>query len=113
MAVISLNLGTNLNIGFLFAPAFAMLFYAIGVMVGKAKQNYFIGIRTPWTLASEKVWDKTHHVGAQLFKWCGLICLLGVFWPELAFWFILAPIILSVVVMFVFSYLEFKKEKRR
>ncbi len=40
---------------------------ALGNVLGKVKKNFFVGIRTPWTLASDVVWDRTHRVGAWLF----------------------------------------------
>jgi uncharacterized membrane protein len=52
--------GYYINFIQFFMPAFGILFYFIGIMTKHAKQNYMIGIRTPWTLASEEVWDKTH-----------------------------------------------------
>ena len=49
-----------------------MLFFAMmGNMLGKIRRNYFMGIRTPWTLASERVWNDTHRFGARMFVLCG------------------------------------------
>jgi len=45
----------------------AVLFFFLGSMMPKLKQNYTIGIRLPWTLHSEIVWDKTHQFGGKLF----------------------------------------------
>lgn len=51
-----------------------MLFFAmIGNMLGKVRRNYYVGIRTPWTLASERVWNDTHRFGAWAFVLCGVI----------------------------------------
>lgn len=72
------NLGVSINMNALLAPAFAALLYAAGEMMGKAKQNYMIGIRTPWTLANNQVWEDTHRVGGIVFKACGVITLLGI-----------------------------------
>ncbi|MCK7526814.1 MAG: SdpI family protein [Ignavibacteriales bacterium] len=46
-------------------PAMGLLFIVIGSMLRKAKRNFFIGIRTPWTLSSDYVWDKTHQLGCS------------------------------------------------
>ncbi len=72
------NLGFRFNMVRMLTPAFAVLFYFCGVLMGKAKRNYFVGIRTPWTLNNEAVWDKTHRLGGKLFKAAGVVALLGV-----------------------------------
>ena len=106
------NLGYNLNMTLFLIPAFSALFYFIGVMIGKAKRNYFIGIRTPWTLASDTVWDKTHALGGKLFKIAAIISLIGMFFGDLAIWFMLAPVMLCSVFIVVYSYLLFRKETK-
>lgn len=104
------NSGYKFNMGSLISPAIGILFFYAGSLIGKAKQNYFVGIRTPWTLASENVWDKTHLIGGKLFKASGIIALLGFFVPSLAFYFVLIPVIFSAIFCMVYSYIEYKKE---
>ena len=104
------NLGYMLNMTLFLIPAFATLFYFIGVMISKAKRNYFIGIRTPWTLASDSVWDKTHALGGKLFKLAAIISLIGMLFGQYAIWFMLVPVMLSSVFIVVYSYLLFRKE---
>ncbi len=101
------NLGFRFDIGRFLSPALGVLFYYIGVLLGQAKQNWFIGIRTPWTLSSEKVWTKTHKIGAKLFKASGSICLLAIFLPQYALFFILGPIILASLYLIVYSYFAY------
>jgi uncharacterized membrane protein len=50
-----------------------VLFAAMGNLLGKVRRNFFIGIRTPWTLASERVWNATHRFAAKTFVATGLI----------------------------------------
>jgi uncharacterized membrane protein len=104
------NLGIVFNMNMVLMPAFAVLFYYMGVLLEKAKRNYFIGIRTPWTLASDKVWDKTHKLGAKLFKVTGLLALFSIFFYNYAFFFVFIPIIGSSLYLVIYSYYEFKKE---
>ena len=61
------------------APAMGGLYYGIGVLMGSTRLNWFVGIRTPWTLSSEEVWDSTHAMGAKLFKLCGVLAFAGLF----------------------------------
>lgn len=111
--VISLawNLGQRFQIIQLLAPAFAVVFYYAGVLCSKAKRNWFIGIRTPWTLSNEVVWEKTHERGAKLFKASGVITFFGALFPEYAIILVLAPVIGSVVYAIVFSYFEYQKQE--
>lgn len=106
------SLGSRFNMNQFFSPAFAVLFFYAGILIEKSKRNYFIGIRTPWTLSSEAVWDKTHKIGGKLFKASAIISLLGLFFPDYAVWFLLAPVIFSAIFTFVYSYVEFKKESK-
>lgn len=103
------NLGKKFNIIQVLVPAFSGLFFYCGVLVEKAKRNWFIGIRTPWTLSNDKVWDETHRIGGKLFKIIGLISLLGLFLPRYFFFIMLLPLIFLVFFLFFFSYFKFKK----
>lgn len=104
------NLGGNFDMSRAIIPALAVIFYAVGVLIGKAKMNYSIGIRTPWTLSNEVVWSKTHRLGSAFFKAAGILCLLGIFLSNLAFYIIIGCVILSVLVLFVYSYIEYRKQ---
>lgn len=112
LLTIFFNLGYTFNMTTFLIPAFATLFYFMGFMVSKAKRNYFIGIRTPWTLASDSVWDKTHKLGGKLFKIAAIITLLGVLLGQYAIWFMLVPISLVAIITVVYSYLVFRKEAK-
>ena len=49
-----------------------------GNVMGKLRPNHFVGIRTPWTLANDRVWDQTHRYGGKVFVLGGaLLCVLG------------------------------------
>jgi len=105
------NLGGRFNMVYTMVPAFSVLFYYIGVMTGHAKRNWFIGIRTPWTMSSEMVWDKTHQLGGKLFKISALVALAGIFFGQYAIFFMVGPALLTAACTFIYSYLEYKKEK--
>jgi len=87
-----------------------LLFFYTGILCEKAKRNWFIGIRTPWTLSNENVWNKTHKAGGKLFKIAGIVALLGAFFQKYALYFILVPIILVTVCTIAYSYFEYQKE---
>jgi uncharacterized membrane protein len=79
------------------------------------RPNYFIGIRTPWTLENEQTWKKTHRLGGRLWMAGGILIVFISFIIRsnnaLAITF---AIILSVMVIvpIVYSYIEFQKEKK-
>ncbi len=110
---IAWSLGIKINSIQALSPAFAMLMYFMGILVGKSKQNWFIGVRTPWTLSSVNVWNKTCSLGRKLYKTCGIIALLGLFLPNFAIFFILTPLLLTSAYLVLYSYLEFRKENKK
>lgn len=54
-----------------------LFFIVMGNVMGKLERNFWMGIRTPWTLANHQVWEKTHRMGAWLFVAAGTIGLLS------------------------------------
>lgn len=106
------NTGTYFDMVKLMILPIAALFYFTGVFIGKTKRNFFIGIRTPWTLSSDVVWDKTHKIGGKLFKISGIIGLLGIFFGSNAFYFILIPAIFSAIFTAIYSYFEYQRIKK-
>ena len=104
------NSGFRINMITLLSPAFAILFYYSGILLENVKRNWFIGIRTPWTLSSEKVWEKTHKIGGKLFKIAGVFSLAGILFQSYAIFFIVIPVILVAVYTIVYSYFEYQKE---
>jgi uncharacterized membrane protein len=107
-----LNLGFQFSLNQFLVPAFGIFIYACGVLLGKAKRNFFIGIRTPWTLSSDTVWAKTHVLGGLLFKISGVIAILGILFPNLALLFLLAPLLAVSMIAIVYSYVLFRSEAR-
>lgn len=106
------NLGyTNFGMSRAMLPALGVLFFFIGYMLRKAKRNFFIGIRTPWTLSSDRVWDETHRLGSILFMISGALALTGSFFGGMtAFWFVFLPIIGSTLITLVYSYVIYQRE---
>lgn len=106
------NLGyTNFGMSKAMLPALGILFFFVGYMLRKAKRNFFIGIRTPWTLSSDRVWDETHRLGSVLFMISGVFAFIGsLFGGKTAFWFLFVPLIGSTLITLVYSYLLYEKE---
>lgn len=111
--VIAWNLGVGFSMSQMLAPAIGVLFFFIGILTSKAKRNYSIGIRTPWTLANERVWEKTHVVSGKLFKIAGIIAIFGAVFVQYAFYFVLIPVIAVSIFAYVYSYDVFRKIKAK
>jgi uncharacterized membrane protein len=105
------NIGAYFNMAMFMAPAIGIIFYYVGVLTEKSERNWFIGIRTPWTISSDKIWKKTNKLGGKLFKIAGVLAVLSIFIPEYAIFITTIPVILLAFYTIVYSYLEYKKEK--
>ncbi|MCJ7450788.1 MAG: SdpI family protein [Candidatus Nanohaloarchaeota archaeon QJJ-9] len=105
----ALNLGYSFNITQAIAPALAGIFYAVGVLLKNAERNWFIGLRTPWTLSSEEVWEKTHEKGSLVFKVLGVVSLAGLIIPQYFEYIILPGAVFAAVFSFVYSYLVYRR----
>lgn len=110
--IILWNLGYEISPNYYIPVSIGLLFFYIGVLCENSKRNWFVGIRTPWTLSSDNVWDKTHKLGGKLFKIAGIIALIGVFFQNYVIYFILVPTLFVSVFLIVYSYVEFRKEKK-
>jgi len=106
------NMGYRFSMSLQMIPGLTIIFYYSGILIEHAKQNYFIGIRTPWTLANETVWNKTHKVGSKLFKIASVLILIGLLTPDNAFT-IMMTIVLSISAYLVaYSYVQYRKIKK-
>jgi uncharacterized membrane protein len=108
------NMGyTDFNMGQMMLPALGLLFMLSGVLLWKAKRNFFIGIRTPWTLSSDTVWEKTHRLGAILFFFSGVLAMFGAFLSgAIAFLLVLVPLLASSLFLVVYSYVVYRQETK-
>ncbi len=90
----------------------AVLFIALGNYLPRVKSNWWIGIRTPWTLESEAVWRETHRVGGRLFVLGGVVAGLSVVLPAaLRMWVSLTGLVLAGLVPVVYSYVLWRREQ--
>ena len=89
------------------------LFAFLGNYMQTVKPNYFIGIRTPWTLESETVWRKTHQLGGKLYFIAGLLTMILPFILKESFETVFLVIIgTASVIPIAYSFILFKQEKK-
>jgi len=113
LQVVMWNLGVKISPNAFLPIAVGVMFIGIGVLCENTKRNWFVGIRTPWTLSSDRVWDKTHKLGGRLFKIAGVIAIVGIFFQRYVVFFILIPALLVAVYTVVYSYFEYRKERQQ
>jgi len=112
LLTIGFNLGYSFNMTQLLVPAFAGLFYYLGLLMEKVEPNWFVGIRTPWTLSSPVVWKKTHRIAGRLFRAAAIASLIGLAFPSLGLIIAVSLVLAAAVFSMVYSYLEYQKEKK-
>ena len=112
LEIILWNVGIKLSPVVLITVGMGILLFYIGILCENSKRNWFIGIRTPWTISNEMVWEKTHKIGGKLFKIAGIITFIGAFFQRYAVFFIIIPVISVTIYVVVYSYLEYQKEKK-
>jgi uncharacterized membrane protein len=108
VVTIQAALGANFNISTIVMVAVGLLLMVLGNFMGKVRKNFFIGIRTPWTLASDEVWAKTHRLGG----WCLVIAgaamaLLAVLAPTVE-WIIYIVVAMALIPV-VYSYVAYRR----
>jgi uncharacterized membrane protein len=95
-------------------PLIGLLFAFLGNYFKTIKPNYFIGIRTPWTLENEDIWKKTHLLGGKLWFIGGLLMAMTFVLPnKIQFYTFMGITAVISIVPIVYSYLEFKKAKNQ
>lgn len=107
--VLRASLGASgLPPAFVFVPTGALI-AILGNLMGKFHKNFFIGIRTPWTLASDEVWLRTNRLGGRLMVAGGLLLIATSLLPHLAVPVLIAVVIAIAVIPAAYSYVVYKR----
>lgn len=106
-------LGYTFKMTLMLLPVMGLLFIGIGYLMKSAKRNFFIGIRTPWTLSSDYVWDETHKLGAKTFMASGVVIFISAFLDENGIWLMTAVLLVAVFVPIGYSYILFARQEKK
>lgn len=106
------NLGYRFDVTQAIVPVLAVTYYVAGLVIENASQNWFVGIRTPWTLSDEAVWNETHRRSGILFKLAGLVTLLAIPFPEYFVLLAIGPIAVAALVPTVYSFVLYRRLHR-
>ena len=111
VALLAYALGAPVRIDRVIAAGLGLLFIVLGNYLTRVEPNWFVGIRTPWTLSSESVWHRTHRLGSRVFVAGGVLCVLTVFLPTaVAFPVLAGTTLVTALVPVVMSYVLWKQE---
>jgi uncharacterized membrane protein len=111
LAILAYGLGAPVRMDRVAAAGLGVLLIVVGNYITRVEPNWFVGIRTPWTLSSERVWHRTHRVGGWIFVTGGTLIVLTLFVPSGAVMpVLLGTIALVAVVPVVLSYVWWRRE---
>lgn len=106
-------LGYVTDVGLFIRLGLGIMFMIMGNYLTQVKHNFFFGLRTPWTLANEQVFVKTHRLGGKLFVAAGIITLLTLFLTgKYAFVITVGSLLLAALIPAVYSYFLYQQERK-
>ncbi len=111
--IVAVGLGAPVDPARFIPFAVGLLFALLGNWLPKIRSNWWMGIRTPWTLESDEVWRSTHRLAGWLFVAAGVaIMAASLVLPVEAVAWVIAPVVtVAVGVPFVYSYVAYRREK--
>jgi uncharacterized membrane protein len=110
--IIANGLGYTVQVDRLLPVGVGLLFAFLGNYLTRVEPNWFIGVRTPWTLSSDAVWRRVHRTAGWLFVVAGLVIAAGAFAPRSAFMpLFVATVALAAGIPVVQSYVLWKREQ--
>jgi uncharacterized membrane protein len=103
--------GTEIRMERILMPGVGVFIAIMGLLIPKVHPNWFVGIRTPWTLTSDLSWERTHKIGGTLFVILGLLMIASTFIaPEVSIWILVAAALGITIFLFAYSYQVWKTD---
>jgi uncharacterized membrane protein len=113
VAVVGAALGWPISITRLAPLAVGALLVILGNLLPRFRSNFFMGIRTPWTLSSDTVWNRTHRLGGYLMVAAGLLMVVSAFvQSEVFFYVAIGGVFVAALGTVIYSYLLWRGESR-
>ena len=103
-------LGYPLKVEVIMPILVGLMFIIVGNLLPKCRQTYTLGIKLPWTFASEENWNKTHRFGGKVWVGGGIITMASAFWGN--FWFLLCVLAVMIAVPTAYSYLYYRNHEK-
>jgi uncharacterized membrane protein len=112
IVILRAGLGYPVQIERIIPFGVGVLLIVIGNLLPRCRPNWFVGIRTPWTLSSDRVWEKTHRFGGRLFVAAGfLIVVAALLWVQWVHLVLITAVIIATAAVLIYSYLEWRREQ--
>ena len=105
-------LGLALDVGRAIEGGVSLLIALLGNVLGKVRRNFYVGVRTPWTIANERVWNATHRLAAKTFFAGGLLGLIAVLFRA-PFWLPITVILIGAFIPAIYSLIFYKQLEHR
>jgi uncharacterized membrane protein len=93
----------------LLVASIGALFVVLGVLVAKAKRNFWFGVRTPWALASDEVWARTNEFGSRVMVIGGVTCIVASFFDRVRIPVLVAIMVVIGFAPIVYSYFIYRR----
>lgn len=114
LAAVLTATGRTVDMARIVSIGVGLLFVVIGNYLGKTRSSWFFGIRTPWTLTSERSWTQTHRLGGYLFAAFGAVMILiGAVNPAWLAWALVPGLVVVIGVPVAYSYLVWREDPGR
>ena len=111
VAIIMSATGSQVSIHAVVMPSVGIFIAIMGLLLPKVHPNWFVGIRTPWTLTSDLSWERTHKIGGALFVFLGLLIVATtVLDPTTAIWILVIAALAITLFLFAYSYQVWKED---
>ncbi|MDE7320936.1 MAG: SdpI family protein [Lachnospiraceae bacterium] len=107
----TLHPGT-LSVPMFISLSIGILFVVIGNFMPKFKSNFYMGIKTPWTLSSDEVWRKTHRLGGRCFFLSGLLFIICAFLPEILISLCVIAALIACFIPGLMSWIWWRQEQK-
>jgi uncharacterized membrane protein len=111
LIMLAIALGKDVSMSRVIPIGVGMLLIVLGNLMPRTRSNWFVGLRTPWTLSSDRVWERTHRLGGRLLVAAGaLVVLTGIFAPSRSETVLIASAVCVSVVVFAYSYIIWRND---
>jgi uncharacterized membrane protein len=109
VVVLLASTGRRIDMAIIVPMLIGALFVVLGNYMSKMRRNFFIGIRTPWTLADEDVWYRTHRLGGRVFVAAGVAMMIVPFAGATQHAAFTAIVIAAAFIPIVYSYMIYRR----
>ncbi len=112
VALVLSALGRRIDVAEIALAGAGALFVVVGLTLGPVRSNFVFGVRTPWTLASERVWRETHRVAGPVFGLLGAVVILAAVFTsnQIALWVLLAGLVAVALGLSAYSYVIWRPD---